>query len=395
MAYLNAVQCAASVCTLIFANKPLIFMSEPNFLPVLQTILRNVYDPVLEMDLHSASDAGLINKTLLPQDDGLYELVLEYPFPLAQHHQPLLAQLQQKLAAHELNKVLKPVFNWGVRAHAVQQHLKPLRGIKNIIAIASGKGGVGKSTTAVNMALALAQEGAAVGLLDADIYGPSIPSMLGLSGQKPETPDGKKLEPMLAHDVKCMSIGFLVGQDQPMVWRGPMVTQALTQLLMDTLWGELDYLIVDMPPGTGDTQLTLSQRVPLSGAVIVTTPQNIALLDAKKGLQMFRKVNVNILGVIENMAAFVCPHCGEASDIFGSHGGQAMATEYKTRLLGSIPLTARIREETDKGHPTVVAEPDSQIAKAYRHSALSMLHALAQGQKDYSSAFPKIVVENT
>lgn len=361
----------------------------------LHGILNDVHDPVLDMSLGKAINAGIVQELHNLGNADQPEVHLIYPFPISQHAKRLkndiLERIRQKYPEHDCQLQI----SWKVRSHAVQQHLKPLSGIKNIIAIASGKGGVGKSTTAVNLAIALAQEGAAVGILDADIYGPSIPSMLGLSGTKPESPDGKSIEPLQAHDIKCMSIGFLVGEDQPMVWRGPMVTQALTQLLMDTRWGELDYLIVDMPPGTGDTQLTLSQRVPLSGAVIVTTPQNIALLDAKKGLQMFNKVNVRILGVLENMAAFVCPHCGEESDIFGSHGGAEMARDYQTQLLASVPLSTRIREEIGAGNPTVAADPESTVAKAYRHAALRMLASLAQSQKDYSSKFPNIVVENT
>ena len=370
-------------------------MSENTLPPKYRALLSKINDSVLGTDLYQAIESGILTFIIQSQQSEDARLVLNYPFPVAQHQRALLLQIenaQQHLAAEDR---LDIEVAWSVQAHAVQQHLKPLEGIKNIIAIASGKGGVGKSTTSVNIALALAKEGASVGLLDADIYGPSIPSMLGLSGKKPESPDGKSIQPMQAHGIKCMSIGFLVDEDQPMVWRGPMVTQALTQLLMETNWGELDYLIVDMPPGTGDLQLTLSQRVPLSGAAIVTTPQNIALLDAKKGLQMFRKVNVKILGIVENMSAFICPHCKQESAIFGSHGGQSMAKEYDTNLLGSIPLASRIREETDKGLPTVVSEPESVIAQAYQKVALKLLTELAASQKDYSNLFPKIVVENT
>ncbi len=370
-------------------------MIENSLSPEFRAILSKIQDPVLDTDLLQAVQSGRISiePSLKPARET--SITLQYPFPIELHKHNLMKQLESAQAELSQDTRLHLDFEWSVQPHAVQQHLKPLLGIKNIIAIASGKGGVGKSTSSVNIALALAKEGASVGLLDADIYGPSIPSMLGLSGQKPESPDGKSIEPMQAYGVKCMSIGFLVGEDQPMVWRGPMVTQALTQLLNETNWGDLDYLIVDMPPGTGDLQLTLSQRVPLSGAAIVTTPQNIALLDAKKGLQMFRKVNVKILGIVENMAAFICPHCNQESAIFGSHGGQAMAKEYNTNLLGSIPLATRIREETDKGVPTVVSEPENVIAKAYHTVALKLLAELAASQKDYSNLFPKIVVENT
>jgi ATP-binding protein involved in chromosome partitioning len=260
--------------------------------------------------------------------------------------------------------------------------------------VASGKGGVGKSTTAVNLALALAIDGARVGLLDADIYGPSQPRMMGLQGERPVSHDGKRIQPLEAHGIKVMSIGFLIEEEQPMVWRGPMVTQALQQLLNDTDWGELDYLVVDMPPGTGDIQLTLSQRVPVSGAVVVTTPQDIALLDARKGLRMFQKVNVPVLGIVENMSTHVCSSCGHEEPIFGSGGGARMAEQYGVSLLGQLPLDIRIREETDGGRPTVVAEPGSRIGTAYLDTArrtAAKLSVAALG----AAGFPKITVEDT
>jgi ATP-binding protein involved in chromosome partitioning len=260
--------------------------------------------------------------------------------------------------------------------------------------VASGKGGVGKSTVAVNVALALAQEGARVGVLDADIYGPSQPRMLGLMGRRPETRDGKSLEPLVAHGLEAMSIGFLVDDQQPMAWRGPMVTSALNQLLTQTNWGDLDYLIVDMPPGTGDIQLTLAQRVPVSGAVIVTTPQDIALADARKGLEMFQKVNVPVLGVVENMSLHVCTNCGHEEHIFGEHGGETLSAQYGVPLLGSLPLDRRIRVETDEGKPTVVAEPDGALARAFRAVALRAVGELAARAKDYSRLFPSISVED-
>ena len=282
---------------------------------------------------------------------------------------------------------------WKVVAHSVQKSLKPIDNVKNIIAVASGKGGVGKSTTAVNMALALAAEGAKVGILDADIYGPSQPRMLGVSGQ-PESKDGKTLEPMEAYGLQAMSIGFLVDEETPMIWRGPMVTQALEQLLNDTNWANLDYLIIDLPPGTGDTQLTLAQKVPVSGAVIVTTPQDIALLDARKGFKMFEKVEVPVLGIVENMSTHICSNCNHEEHIFGEGGGKRMAEQYGVDFLGGLPLDIRIREETDGGKPTVVAEPDSRIAQIYREISRKTAAKLALQAKSYASKFPNIVIQN-
>ena len=282
-----------------------------------------------------------------------------------------------------------------ITSHGVQRNLKPMPDVKNIIAIASGKGGVGKSTTAANIAVALADEGASVGVLDADIYGPSQPQMLGLSGESPASADGQTMRPLVAHGVQVMSIGFLIDPDQPMVWRGPMVTSALNQLLNQTQWDDLDYLIVDMPPGTGDIQLTLSQQVPVSGAVIVTTPQDIALLDARKGLQMFRKVSVPILGIVENMSTHICSECGHEEPIFGHGGGEQMAADFDVELIGSLPLDLRIREQTDSGTPSVIADPEGANSLAYRQTARRMAALLAIQDKDYSHAFPKIVVEDS
>jgi ATP-binding protein involved in chromosome partitioning len=277
----------------------------------------------------------------------------------------------------------------------VQRNLKPLAAIRNVIAVASGKGGVGKSTVAVNLALALAADGARVGILDADIYGPSQPHMLGLVGEQPISNDGKTMQPLESCGLQVMSIGFLVNPDQPMVWRGPMVTSALNQLLHQTEWRDLDYLIVDMPPGTGDIQLTLSQQVPVSGAVIVTTPQDIAAIDARKGLAMFRKVSIPVLGVIENMSTHVCSACGHEEDIFGSGAAERMAVDFKVKVLGSLPLDARIREQTDSGRPTVVADPDSAAADAYRSASRKMAAELASQDRDYAAKFPRIVVEDS
>jgi ATP-binding protein involved in chromosome partitioning len=280
-----------------------------------------------------------------------------------------------------------------IPASVADPQQRPLPSVSNVIAVASGKGGVGKSTVAANLALALAAQGARVGLLDADVYGPSLPRMMGLQGQRPTTTDGRTLDPPRGHGLPVMSIGFLVDADQPMAWRGPMATQALAQMLADTRWGDLDYLVVDMPPGTGDIQLTLTQRVPVSGAVIVTTPQEIALLDARKGLQMFRKVGVPVLGIVENMGRHRCPACGHESDIFDAGGGAALAERYGTRLLGELPLDAAIRERADSGRPTVASEPDSAVARTYHEIARRAAGALAAGAVRGAVRMPVIKVE--
>jgi ATP-binding protein involved in chromosome partitioning len=329
----------------------------------------------------------------LANEDQGYRLDVALGFPLERSRAAVLNSLREQCEAAAPGSIGTIHLNWQIETHAVQAGLKPLPGVSNIIAIASGKGGVGKSTVAVNMAVALAREGARVGLLDADIYGPSQPRMLGLTGQRPESRDGQNLEPLLAFGIKAMSIGFLVDERQPMAWRGPMVTSALNQLLTQTHWGELDYLLVDMPPGTGDIQLTLSQRVPVSGAVIVTTPQDIALADARKGLEMFQKVKVPVLGVVENMSVHVCSACGHEERIFGEHGGGRLAEQYGVALLGALPLNVRVREESDRGQPIVVADPDSAPARAFCAAALRMAAALATSSKDYSRLFPKITVE--
>src|ERR1700736_1682724 len=347
-------------------------------------------DPYLAQTLSQAKAIGDVSV-----HPGAVSIELTFGFPVADYTGELQAALQSylepEIAGARLNLTLKA----DITAHAVQKTLKPLANVKNVIAVASGKGGVGKSTTAANLALAWAAQGARVGLLDADIYGPSQPLMMGLTGQKPQTADGKHLIPLRSHGVEVMSIGFMIDAEQPMAWRGPMVTQALTQLLGDTNWGELDYLVVDMPPGTGDIQLTLAQRVPVSGAVIVTTPQDIALLDARKGLKMFEKVEVRVLGVVENMSVHVCSQCGHLEHIFGSGGGARMAAQYGVQLLGELPLDIRIREDADGGAPTVVAEPDSERARAYFLMARRTAARLATLNKDYSRAFPKITIEAT
>jgi ATP-binding protein involved in chromosome partitioning len=290
-----------------------------------------------------------------------------------------------------VTKSLRATVGWKVVAHAAQRGVNLMPGVKNVIAVASGKGGVGKSTTAVNIALALAAEGARVGLLDADIYGPSQPTMTGTSG-KPETLDGKLMEPKQRHGLQINSIGFLVSDDQAMVWRGPMASQALEQLITQTRWQELDYLIVDMPPGTGDIQLTLAQKVPLTGAVIVTTPQDIALIDAKKGIKMFEKVGVPILGIVENMAVHVCSACGHQEHIFGADGGRKMAEQYGMDYLGALPLAMSIRLQADSGNPTVVAEPDGEAARLYKAIARKVAVKVAEQAKDFSSKFPTITI---
>jgi ATP-binding protein involved in chromosome partitioning len=346
-------------------------------------------DPYLGQTLGEAKAVGALDF-----GPGHLTVNLTFGFPCADYGAELLPALEAHLGSDLNGLGLELVLRSEVVAHAVQRTLKPQAGVKNIVAVASGKGGVGKSTTAANLALAWAAQGARVGLLDADIYGPSQPQMMGLAGQKPAT-DGKLISPLRSHGVAVMSIGFLIEAEQPMVWRGPMVTQALTQLLGDTDWGDLDYLVVDMPPGTGDIQLTLAQRVPVSGAVIVTTPQDIALLDARRGLKMFEKVDVRVLGVVENMSVHVCANCGHVEHVFGSGGGAAMAQQYGVTLLGELPLDIHIREDADGGSPTVVAEPGSARALAYLRMARRTAARLATLNKDFSRAFPKIVVEST
>ncbi|HKT71379.1 MAG TPA: iron-sulfur cluster carrier protein ApbC [Steroidobacteraceae bacterium] len=322
-----------------------------------------------------------------------YQARIRLGFPVGGYQEELAAALSAHLATAGIGTPLAVELESDIRSHAVQRNLKPLERIKNVVAVASGKGGVGKSTVAANLALAWAAQGARVGMLDADIYGPSQPLMLGLTGQRPTSLDGKHIRPLAAHGVTAMSIGFLVDAEQPMVWRGPMVTQALTQLLSETQWGDLDYLVVDMPPGTGDIQLTLSQRVPVAGALIVTTPQDIALADARKGLKMFEKVAVPVLGIVENMSTHICSSCGHEEHIFGAGGGARMAAEYGVALLGELPLDARIREEADGGRPTVIADPTSARAQAYFKMARRAAAALARRARDRSTVFPKIVIE--
>ncbi len=341
---------------------------------------------------HSVAEIGRVTKVVV--DGKKASIDIDLGFPAKSIHADLVRAVSESIRQNGQIEDAAVTLHTKITAHGVQRNLKPLDNVKNIIAIASGKGGVGKSTTAVNLALALEAEGANIGILDADIYGPSIPLMLGVANERPTSDDGQSMNPLTAHGIQVMSIGFLIDADQPMIWRGPMVTQALNQMLAQTRWTDLDYLIVDMPPGTGDIQLTLSQQVPVSGAVIVTTPQDIALLDARKGLQMFRKVSVPVLGVIENMSTYVCSKCGHEEPLFGSGGGEKMAADYEVELLGALPLERRIREQTDSGNPTVVAEPEQPAADAYRSTARRMAARLAMQGKDYSRHFPKIVVED-
>ncbi len=354
-----------------------------------QDALKAVVDPNTNKDLV----AGRCAKNIKVSGADV-SVDIELGYPAKSQIEPIRKRVIDALKAAGAANVSANVYQ-KIVAHSVQKGVKLVNGVKNIIAVASGKGGVGKSTTAVNLALALAAEGAKVGILDADIYGPSQPQMLGIPDGQPETTDGKKLQPMVAHGIQAMSIGFLIDPETPMVWRGPMVTQALTQLLGDTNWDELDYLVVDLPPGTGDIQLTLAQQVPVTGAVIVTTPQDIALLDARKGLKMFEKVGIPILGIVENMSIHICSKCGHEEHIFGSGGGEKMCADYEVEFLGALPLDRSIREQVDSGQPTVVAEPDGRVAEIYKGIARRLGIKIAEQAKDHSAKFPSIVVQNT
>jgi ATP-binding protein involved in chromosome partitioning len=346
-------------------------------------------DPVLGRELAAADAVHSLEVT-----DGQATTEIRLPLPADRYGPILAAALEERLTALDGVESAAVTVNWDVPRGPVAAGREPIPGVRNIVAIASGKGGVGKSTTTVNLALALAAEGATVGIMDADIYGPSQPKMLGLSGRRPTSVDGQRLEPLVAHGIQCMSIGFLVGEDDPMVWRGPMATSALNQLLGQTDWRDLDYLLVDMPPGTGDIQLTLSQQVPVSGAVIVTTPQDIALLDAMKGLMMFKKVSIPVLGIVENMSVHVCSNCGHREPIFGEGGGGRLSERYEVPLLGALPLDIRIREETDDGRPTVAVDPDAPVAAAYIDTARRMAAVLADVSGNAAAPFPNIVMED-
>ncbi len=358
----------------------------------LQDRLKNALESFIEPHLGmSLAEAGAVESVAPGRDGPLARIVLG--FPVGGYAETLGRALDAHLAAAGIDVRPSYEIRSQVPAFVADSRQRPLPDIANVIAVASGKGGVGKSTVAANLALALAAQGARVGLLDADIYGPSMPRMMGLSGERPTTKDGKSLEPPQGHGLPVMSIGFLVDSDQPMAWRGPMVTQALSQMLADTHWGTLDYLVVDMPPGTGDIQLTLTQRVPVSGAVIVTTPQEIALLDARKGLQMFRKVGVPVLGIVENMGLHRCPACGHESHIFDEGGGAALAERYETTLLGQLPLDASIREQADSGRPTVIADPGSPAAAIFHAIARRAAGRLAASALQGTVRLPAIRIE--
>tara|TARA_R110000851_G_scaffold327394_1_gene496853 strand:+ start:22689 stop:23765 length:1077 start_codon:yes stop_codon:yes gene_type:complete len=353
----------------------------------IRTILSDAIDPNTNKKL-----AANLKQSVVNVDGNTVNLTLALGYPIHNGLNAIKQPIETVLGKHGLS-LGQFACELHVETHAVQRGLKPLPNVRNIIAVASGKGGVGKSTTAVNLALALKSQGASVGLLDADIYGPSVPMMLGLSG-KPESRDNKTMEPLVGHGIEANSIGFLIDPDSAAIWRGPMVSQALEQLLRQTNWGELDYLIIDMPPGTGDIALTLSQKVPLAGAIIVTTPQDLALADARKGLHMFRKVEVPVLGIVENMSMHICSNCGHAEPIFGVHGGRDMAAEFNLPWLGTLPLAMAIREQTDSGRPTVVADPQSEAASMYQTIANGVAIQVATLPRDMAGKMPPVVVKS-
>lgn len=354
----------------------------------IEEALSGIVDPHTGLDLVTGKS---VNDCVVDNQNVSIDLVLGYP--AKGWHPNLKQEVVDVVSKLENVQSVDVRIKTQVVSHEVQKGVTPLKNVRNVIAVASGKGGVGKSTVSANLALALSAEGAKAGVLDADIYGPSQPRMLGVGG-RPESKDGKSLEPMNSYHVQVMSIGFLIEEDTPMIWRGPMVTQALEQLLQDTQWRDLDYLIIDLPPGTGDIQLTLAQKVPVSGAVIVTTPQDIALLDARKALKMFEKVEIPVLGIIENMSTHICSNCGHEEHIFGEGGGKRMSVEYSVEHLGDIPLDGRIRSDADAGRPTVVADPDGSLAQAYRTIARNASGILSVRKRDYSEVFPSIVIQN-
>ena len=354
-----------------------------------QTALKEAVDPNMKKDFVSAKTVRNIKI-----DGNNVSLDVVLPYPAKSVIAEIKQQVEDKLKTIPGIGNVNAAVSSKILSHAVQRGVKPVPGVRNIIAVASGKGGVGKPTPAVKLALARAAEGAKVGILDADIYGPSQPMMLGITG-KPESEDGQNLEPMLGHGLQAMSIGFLIDVETPMVWRGPMVTQALEQLLNNTKWRDLDYLVVDLPPGTGDIQLTLAQRVPVTGAVIVTTPQDIALIDARKGLKMFQKVNIPILGIVENMSLHICSKCGHEERIFGVGGGERMGKDYDIEMLGALPLDMAIRQQVDSGNPTVVADPEGRVSQIYKQIARRVAVKIGDLAQDHSAKFPSIVIQNT
>ncbi|MBS4096893.1 MAG: iron-sulfur cluster carrier protein ApbC [Sulfuricella sp.] len=352
-------------------------------------VLKQITDPNTKKDFVTGKS---VKNVKIDGANVSLDIVLGYPAKTVQASIQQLVSDQIKTVAGVGNVTVN--VSSQIVSHAVQRGVKLIPGVKNIIAVASGKGGVGKSTTAVNLALALQAEGAKVGIMDADIYGPSQPLMLGIDG-RPESQDGQKMEPMMGHGLQAMSIGFLIDVETPMVWRGPMVTQALEQLLNDTNWKDLDYLVVDLPPGTGDVQLTLAQKVPVTGAVIVTTPQDVALIDARKGLKMFEKVGIPIIGIVENMSLHICSQCGHEERVFGQGGGERMCADYSVEFLGALPLDIAIREQTDAGKPPVVAAPDGRVAEIYREIARRVAVKVAEQAQDFSARFPSIVIQNS
>ncbi len=361
-------------------------MTEPSR-EAIESAIAGYVDPYLEQDLVTA---GRLREVSIEGGDVRVEIALG--FPAQGHRRSLIESIESRVASVPGVERIRVVVGHEVVAHAAQKGVRRLENVRNIIAVASGKGGVGKSTTAVNLALALSLEGGRVGILDADIYGPSQPRMLGVH-DKPKSRDGRSMEPVVAHGLQTMSIGYLVDEETPMIWRGPMVTQALEQLLRETNWSDLDYLVIDLPPGTGDTQLTLAQKIPVSGAVIVTTPQDIALIDARKAYRMFEKVDVPVLGVVENMSTHVCSRCGHEEAIFGAGGAERMASEYGLPLLGSLPLDRQLREGLDDGRPIVVSDPEHALTRRYREIALRIAAGLSRQGRDYSTRFPEIVIE--
>lgn len=357
------------------------------FITSIEEALKNIFLPIVNQNV---VNSGWLQEVQNSQNGFIIKL--KFGFPLDEVLKSLFKEtIEKKLQSLQLGPITL-LMEWQIRAHAVQSGLSPLPGVKNVIAVASGKGGVGKSTTAVNLALSLSNLGARVGLLDADIYGPNQPLMLGAKG-RPEILEDKTIMPLMAHGLQTMSIGYLVNEATPMVWRGPMISAALNQLVHDTRWDNLDYLVVDLPPGTGDIQLTLAKKVPVTGVIMVTTPQDVALLDVRKGLEMFRKVDVNILGVVENMSGHRCSQCGHQEALFGEGGGQRLAALANVPLLGQLPLSLNIREDSDRGHPTVAADPNHEISKRYREIAIGIAAQIALLKINYQSKFPKIVVE--